>query len=87
MANQKEVRGHQNIATTNRYTRLQRVYEIPAHERLADAVPIADIEGARGDAKGAALATFGRVCGSFAGVYNIRLHQTAPRNIPRGNPR
>ena len=35
--------GHRNIATTQRYTHLRPVHEIPAHERLADAVPIADL--------------------------------------------
>ena len=39
----KEVMGHRNIATTQRYTHLRPVHEIPAHERLADAVPIADL--------------------------------------------
>jgi hypothetical protein len=32
-----------DIATTQRYTHLRPVHEIPAHERLADAVPIADL--------------------------------------------
>lgn len=35
--------GHRNIATTQRYTHLRPVHEIPAHERLAEAVPIADL--------------------------------------------
>jgi integrase len=39
----KEVMGHRDIATTQRYTHLRPVHEIPAHERLADAVPIADL--------------------------------------------
>jgi integrase len=39
----KEVMGHRNIATTQRYTHLRPMHEIPAHERLADAVPIADL--------------------------------------------
>ena len=39
----KEVMGHRNIATTQRYTHLRPVHEIPAHEHLADAVPIADL--------------------------------------------
>ena len=39
----KEVMGHRNIATTQRYTHLRPVHEIPAHERLAEAVPIADL--------------------------------------------
>jgi integrase len=41
----KEVTGHRNIATTQRYTHLRPVHEIPAHGRLADAVPIADPGG------------------------------------------
>ena len=39
----KEVMGHRNIATTQRYTHLRPVHEIPAHEHLADAMPIADL--------------------------------------------
>jgi hypothetical protein len=39
----KEVMGHRNIATMQRDTHLRSVDEIPAHERLADAVPIADL--------------------------------------------
>jgi integrase-like protein len=39
----KEVMGHRDIATTQRYTYLRPVHEIPAHERLAAAVPIADL--------------------------------------------
>ena len=39
----KEVMGHRNIATTQRYTHLRPIHEIPAHERLAEAVPIADL--------------------------------------------
>jgi integrase len=39
----KEVMGHRNIATTQRYTHLRPMHEIPAHERLAEAVPIADL--------------------------------------------
>jgi integrase len=35
----KQVMGHHNIATTQRYTHLRQVHEIPAHERLAGAVP------------------------------------------------
>ena len=52
----KEVMGHRNIATTQRYTHLRPVHEIPAHERLADAVPIADLVTAprkRASGKGA----------------------------------
>ena len=39
----KEVMGHRNIATTQRYTHFRPVHEIPAHGRLADAVPIAGL--------------------------------------------
>ena len=39
----KEVMGHRNIATTQRYTQLKPLHEIPAHERLADAMLIADL--------------------------------------------
>lgn len=39
----KEVMGHRDLATTQRYTHLRPVHEIPAHERLANAVPIADL--------------------------------------------
>jgi hypothetical protein len=35
--------GHRNIATTQRYTHLRPVHEIPGHERLADAVSITDL--------------------------------------------
>jgi len=35
--------GHRSITTTQRYTHLRPVHEIPAHERLAEAVPIADL--------------------------------------------
>ena len=52
----KEVMGHRDIATTQRYTHLRPVHEIPAHERLADAVPIADLVTAprkRASGKGA----------------------------------
>ena len=41
---------------TERYTHLRPVHEIPAHERLADAVPIADLVTAprkRASGKGA----------------------------------
>ena len=43
--------GHRNIATTQRYTHLRPVHEIPAHERLADAVPIADLVTATAEAR------------------------------------
>ena len=33
----KEVMGHRNIATTQKYTHLRPMHEMPAHERLADA--------------------------------------------------
>ena len=39
----KEVMGHRNIATTQKYTHLRPMHEIPAHERLADAMPISDL--------------------------------------------
>ncbi|MGH9162395.1 MAG: tyrosine-type recombinase/integrase, partial [Vicinamibacteraceae bacterium] len=39
----KEVMGHRNITTTQRYTHLRPLHELPAHERLAGAVPIADL--------------------------------------------
>jgi integrase len=39
----KEVLGHRHIATTQKYTHLRPMHEIPAHERLSDAVPIADL--------------------------------------------
>jgi integrase len=39
----KEVMGHRDIATTQRYTQLRPVHEIPALERLAAAVPISDL--------------------------------------------
>ena len=39
----KEVMGHRDIATTQRYTHLRPIHEIPAHERLAAAVPISDL--------------------------------------------
>ena len=34
---------HRDIATTQRYTHLRPIHEIPAHERLATAMPIADL--------------------------------------------
>jgi len=39
----KEVIGHRSIATTQQYTHLRPLHEVPAHERLAEAVPIADL--------------------------------------------
>jgi integrase len=53
----KEVMGHRDLASTQRYTHLRPVHEIPAHERLAQAVPIADLVTAarkRAAGKGAA---------------------------------
>jgi hypothetical protein len=48
--------GYRNIATTQRCTHLRPVHEIPAHERLAEAVPIADlVTGARKRASGKPL--------------------------------
>ena len=35
----KEVMGHRKIANTQKYTHLRPMHEIPAHERLADAMP------------------------------------------------
>ena len=35
--------GHRNIATTQKYTHLRPMHEMPAHERLADAMPISDL--------------------------------------------
>ena len=35
--------GHRNIATTQKYTHLRPMHEIPAHERLADAMPSSDL--------------------------------------------
>jgi hypothetical protein len=43
----KEVRGHRDIVTTERYTHLRPAHEIPAHERLADAVPSPTIRFSR----------------------------------------
>lgn len=37
--------GHRNIATTQRYTHLRPVHEIPAHEQLAETVPIGGLHG------------------------------------------
>ena len=43
----KDVLGHRTIASTQKYTHLRPVHEISAHERLADAVPLADLVTAR----------------------------------------
>ena len=43
MRDGEEVMGHRNIATAQRYTHLRPVHEIPAPERLAEAVPIAGL--------------------------------------------
>jgi hypothetical protein len=39
----KEVMGHCSIATTQWYAHLRPLHEIPVHERLAEAAPIADL--------------------------------------------
>ena len=66
----KEVMGHRDIATTQRYTHLRPVHEIPAHERLADAVPIADLVTAlRKRASGKAV-------GKNVGTQIERLEET-----------
>jgi Phage integrase family len=57
----KEVMGHRNIATTQRYTHLRPMHEIPAHERLAEAVPIADL--VRWRANGQAGSLLGNMLG------------------------
>jgi integrase len=62
----KEVMGHRNSATTQRYTHLRPVHEIPAHERLAEAVPIADlVTVAR---KRASNKPVGKNVGTFSGA-------------------
>lgn len=43
----KDVLGHRTIASTQKYTHLRPVHEIPAHERLAGAMPLADLVTAR----------------------------------------
>jgi hypothetical protein len=58
--------GHRNIATTQRHTHLRPVHEIPAHERLAEAVPIADlVTVAR---KRASNTPVGKSVGTFSGA-------------------
>jgi hypothetical protein len=69
----KEVMGHRNIATTQRdthYTHLRPVHEIPAHERLADAVPIADLVTA------ARKRASGKAAGKNAGTPTAPLDET-----------
>jgi hypothetical protein len=62
--------GHRDIATTQRYTHLRPVHEIPAHERLADAVPIADlVTASRKRASGKAV-------GKNVGTQIERLEET-----------
>jgi hypothetical protein len=34
---------HRNIATTQKYTHLRPIHEVPAHERLVNAMPISDL--------------------------------------------
>jgi hypothetical protein len=63
--------GHRNIATTQRYTHLKPVHEIPAHERLADAVPIADLVTA--SRKRAVGRVMGRMMGLSRG--HLKKHQ------------
>jgi integrase len=65
----KEVMGHRNIATTQRYTHLRPVHEIPAHERLADAVPIADLVTA------ARKRASGKPVGKNAGTQTSQSHK------------
>ncbi len=43
----KDVLGHRTIASTQKYTHLRPVHEIPAHERLAEGMPLADLVMAR----------------------------------------
>jgi hypothetical protein len=72
----KEVMGHRNIATTQRYTHLRPVHEIPAHERLADAVPIADlVTVARKRASGKGV---GKNDGTLSGTLGQTSTKTAP---------
>ncbi len=53
----KDVLGHRTIASTQKYTHLRPVHEISAHERLADAVPLADlVTAARKRASGKSVA-------------------------------
>ena len=72
----KEVMGHRNIATTQRYTHLKPVHEIPAHERLADAVPIADLVTA--PRKRAS----GKPVGIFVGTLPEPLEETPVKTGP-----
>jgi integrase len=72
----KEVMGHRDITTTQRYTHLRPVHEIPAHERLADAVPIADLVTAtrkRASGKGV---------GTFDGTHSGPLEETRGKTGP-----
>jgi integrase len=72
----KEVMGHRNIATTQRYTHLRPVHEIPAHERLADAVPIADlVTVARKRASGRGV---GKSDGTLPGTLGETSTKTGP---------
>jgi integrase len=74
----KEVMGHRNIATTQRYTHLRPVHEIPAHERLADAVLIADL--VRATRKRAS----GKAAGKMLGLQ--QRHSTKLRAQPGQRP-
>ena len=74
----KEVMGHRNIATTQRYTHLRPIHEIPAHERLADAVPIADlVTVARKRASGKGV---GKNDGARPGTRGETSTKTGPRS-------
>src|SRR6185436_17051762 len=72
----KEVMGHRDIATTQRYTHLRPVHEIPAHERLADAVPIADLVTA------ARKRASGKGVGKSVGTLTESLGQTPTKTWP-----
>ena len=80
----KEVMGHRNIATTQRYTHLRPVHEIPAHERLADAVPIADlVTVARKRASGKGV---GKIDGTLPGTRGETSTKTGPDRQTLGDP-
>ena len=79
--------GHRNIATTQRYTHLRPVHEIPAHERLADAVPIADLVTA--PRKRAAGKGVGKSVGTLSDTDGETQAKTGPdwRNSRNANGR
>jgi hypothetical protein len=60
--------GHRNIATTQKYTHLRPMHEIPAHERLADAMPISDLVMVR-----RRHARPVRVSGKVSGLLSTRM--------------